>query len=61
MITMISNFDVEAFSRNTNLIKRESKIGYLKVSNWKSWNNPGDLSLPLNCASALKIYTQRPE
>ena len=25
-------------------------------TNFKSWNNPGDLSLPLNCASALKIY-----
>ena len=23
--------------------------------------SPGDLSLPLNCASALKIHTQRPE
>ena len=27
----------------------------------KSWNNPGESSLPLNCASALKIHTQRPE
>ena len=27
----------------------------------KSRNFPGDLSLPLNCASALKIYTQRSE
>ena len=23
----------------------------------KSWNNPADTSLPLNCASALKIHT----
>ena len=27
----------------------------------KSWNNPGDLSLPLNCASTLKIHTQSPK
>ena len=27
----------------------------------KSWKNPGDLSLPLNCTSAFKIHTQCPE
>ena len=25
------------------------------------WNNPGDSSLPLNCANALKIHSKRPE
>ena len=26
-------------------------------SSTKSWNNPGDHSLPLNCVNVLKIYT----
>ena len=39
-----------------------SMMGSLKVFIYpKYWDNPGDLSLPLNCASALKIHTQRPE
>ena len=27
----------------------------------ESWNNSGDHSLPLNCASILKIHTKHPE
>ena len=27
----------------------------------RSWNNPGNISFALNCVSALKSHTQRPE
>ena len=45
---------------STSNIMNEQSYTFIYRSS-KSWKNPGDLSLHLNCTSALKIHTQCPE
>ena len=41
-------------------LRYDAEFQTFLYSSSKSWNNPGDPSFPLNCKSALNIYTQRP-
>ena len=42
------------------ILQWEEPLGFIYLS-IKPWNNPGNISLPWNCASILKSHTNHPE